>query len=129
LQRVPLVAQAPGNPPPGRPDTQPGQDAGPFAQEGNGGENAGAPGDGGMAAVAGNARRLVDTFSRSRDAWQEQAASLQQSLEAIMDFLERQAEAAAPKVDAAEIMSRLRNLEEEQQNLQSQFNNNRWGPS
>ena len=82
-----------------------------------------------MAAVAGNARRLVDTFSRSRDAWQEQAASLQQSLEAIMDFLERQAEAAAPKVDAAEIMSRLRNLEEEQQNLQSQFNNNRWGPS
>jgi hypothetical protein len=81
-----------------------------------------------MAAAAENARRLVDTLSRSRDGWPEQAASLQQSLEAIMDFLEGQAGAAAPKVDAAEIMSRLRNLEEEQQNLQSQFNNNRWGP-
>jgi hypothetical protein len=77
------------------------------------------------------ARQLIETLSQSQDAWQEQAASLQQALESIMDFLEGQAAAAAatPKVDVAEIVSRLRNLEEEQQNLRSQMSVNRWGPS
>jgi len=85
----------------------------------------------GSSVVAERARQLIETLSRSRDGWQEQAASLQQALEAIMDFLEGQAAAvaAAPKVDVAEIVSRLRNLEEEQQNLRSQMSVNRWGPS
>jgi t-SNARE complex subunit (syntaxin) len=85
----------------------------------------------GSAAVAERARHLIETLSRSRDGWQEQAASLQQALEAIMDFLEGQAAATAatPKVDVTEIVSRLRNLEEEQQNLRSQMSVNRWGPS
>jgi hypothetical protein len=93
-------------------------------------ENTGldAPSTNGTAAVADKARRIIDTLSRSRDDWQTQAAGLQQALEAMMDFLEGQA-AAAPKVDVSDIMSRLRTLEEEQQNLRSQLSVNRWGPS
>jgi hypothetical protein len=89
-----------------------------------------APGTGhGTAALAENARRLVDTLSRSRDDWQAQAADLQQALGAIMDYLENQAAANTTKSDLNEIMSRLRNLEEEQRNLSSQFNTSRWGAS
>jgi hypothetical protein len=53
---------------------------------------------------------------------------MQQALEAIMAHLESQAASATLKVDVADIMSRLRDLEEQQQSLQSQFGNNRWGP-
>lgn len=77
--------------------------------------------------LAANARRLVDTLSRSRDEWQAQAADLQQALASILTFLENQAASAAPKSDLSEIMSRLRNLEEEQRNLAGQFSTNRWG--
>jgi hypothetical protein len=123
MERVPLVDQPSRMPQPTLAEIEPRQSAGPRAQD-----EMDSPGDEGMAAVAENARRLVDTISRSRDGWQEQAAGLQQALEAIMDFLEAQATTAAPKVDVADIMSRLRNLEEEQQSLQSQFSTNRWGP-
>jgi len=124
-ERVSLADQARRKPQPQRSVIEPGQGAGSSMQEEIGLGTAGAPKDDGLAGMAENARRLVDTFSHSRDGWQEQADSVRQSLEAIMDFLERQAAAASPKVDAAEIMSRLRNLEEEQHNLQSQFNNSR----
>ena len=87
------------------------------------------PADQSIAITAENARRLADTLSLSRDAQRQQMDNLRQSLEAIMEFLERQAAEAAPKLDASEIMSRLQNIEEQQQNLQSQFNTNRWGPS
>ena len=123
-ERVPLADQTPRRPQPAPQEMEPGQGAGSREQDATA-----APEDKGMAAVAENARRLVDTLSRTRDGWQDQAASLQQALGAIMDFLEGQAANAAPKLDAAEIMSRLRNLEEEQHSLQSQFNTNRWGPS
>jgi hypothetical protein len=125
-ERLPLAEQAPVRTQQGRPKIQRRQDDGSRALDESNGESAGATDDAGMAALAGNAGRLVDTFARSRDGWQEQAAGLLQSLEAIMEFLE--GHAATPKVDAADIMSRLRNLEEEQQSLQSQFNTNRWGP-
>jgi hypothetical protein len=81
----------------------------------------------GKVTLAENARRLVNTLSRSRDEWQAQAADLQQALASIMTFLENQAASAAPKSDLAEIMSRLRNLEEEQRNLAGQLSTNRWG--
>jgi hypothetical protein len=124
MERVPLSNQAPRRPQPARSEIESGQRAGSRAQE-----DTGTPGPDGMAVATENARRLIDTLSRSRDGWQEQAAGLQQALEAIMDFLESQAATASPKVDVGEIMSRLRNLEMEQQTLQSQFNTNRWGPS
>jgi hypothetical protein len=126
-ERIPLADQAPRRPQAARPEIQPGQDAGSRALDETGDGSAASPGDEGASAAVQNAHRLVDTLSRSRDGWQEQAAGLQEALEAIMDFLEGQA-ATAPKVDVAEIMSRLRNLEEEQQSLQSQFSTNRWGP-
>ncbi len=78
-----------------------------------------------MAALAEDARRLADTLTRSRNDWQEQSAGVQQALEAIMGFLESQAANVAPNVDVAGIMSRLRDLEEQQRTLQSQFNTNR----
>ena len=77
---------------------------------------------------AADVSRLIDTLSRSRDRWQEQAAGTRQALEAIMSHLESQAANAAPKVDVAGIMSRLRDLEVQLQNLQTQFNTNRLGP-
>jgi hypothetical protein len=128
-ERVPLADQASKRPQTARAEIEPGQGAGARAQDQTDGESAGAPGTEGLGSATENARRLVDTISRSRDGWQEQAAGLQQALEAIMDFLESQAANAAPKVDVADIMNRLRNLEEEQQSLQSQFSTNRWGPS
>jgi hypothetical protein len=78
-----------------------------------------------------SARQLTDVFARSRDAWQEQAAELQRALEAIMEFLENEANAAAnaPKVDVNNILSRLQNLEEEQNNLRSQLSLTRWSPA
>jgi hypothetical protein len=82
----------------------------------------------GVAAPAWNAGRIIDTMARSRNDGREQAAETQQALEAIMAHLESQAASAAPKVDVADIMTRLRDLEEQQQNLQSQFSNNRWSP-
>jgi hypothetical protein len=84
--------------------------------------------DGGLAAMAQDARRLADTLSQSRDGGQEEAAGVRQALEAIMDYLEGQAAKAAPKADETDIMSRLRDLQEQQQSLQNQVNNNRWGP-
>jgi hypothetical protein len=96
------------------------------AQDETEGASAGARGEDGLAAA--DARRLVDTISRSRNGWQEQAAGVQQALEAMMAYLESQAASATSKVDVADIMSRLRDLEEQQQSLQSQFSNNRWGP-
>jgi hypothetical protein len=86
---------------------------------------------GGTTGMAENTRRLIDTLSQSRDGWQEQAADLHRALEAVMDFLETQAAAAtaAPKIDVAEIMNRLRNLEEEQRNLRSQISLTRWSPA
>jgi hypothetical protein len=72
--------------------------------------------------------RLVDTISRAQNVWQEQAAAGRQALEAIMSHLENQAASNTPKVDVADIMSRLRELEEQQQNLQSQMSSNRWSP-
>jgi hypothetical protein len=87
-----------------------------------------APAEGGLAAMAEEANRLVDTLSHAGGGWPEQAAGVQQALESIMAHLENQAAAAPPKLDLEGIMSRLRDLEEQQQNMQSQFNNNRWGP-
>jgi hypothetical protein len=81
-----------------------------------------------MTALAEGARRLADTLTQTRSGWPEQAAGIQQALEAIMAYLENQAAAAAPQVDTADIIKRLKDLEEEQENLQSQLNNNRWGP-
>jgi len=104
--------------------------AGPRAQESPPDESASAaptdaPGSGGLAATSEGANRLVDTLARSRNGWQEQAAGVQQTLEAIMAYLEGQAAATATKVDVDGIMSRLRDLEASQQSLQSQFNTNR----
>jgi polyhydroxyalkanoate synthesis regulator phasin len=76
-----------------------------------------------------DASRVADAISRAQSAGQEQAASMQQALEAIMAHLETQAASATLKVDVADIMSRLRDLEEQQQSIQSQFSSNRWGPS
>jgi hypothetical protein len=134
-EHVPWAGEAQGNMPPGlRAETRHGQQeySTARAQEQTGGASAGAPpagarGEDGRAAA--DARRLVDTISRSQNGWQEQAAGARQALEAIMAHLESQAASAAPKVDVADIMSRLRDLEEQQQSLQSEFSNNRWGPS
>lgn len=101
------------------PETEPDKEAGASAGDETGAES--------MAAMTESARRLADTLSRSQGGWPEQAAGLQQSLEAIMAHLESQA-AAAPRVDVAGIMNRLRDIEEGQKNLQGQLNNNRWGP-
>jgi hypothetical protein len=109
---------------PGGSEIDRGQFVGASGPNQTGGGGAGAPGYGGTAAET--VRRLVDTLTSSGNGWEEQAASLQQALAGIMEYLEGQT--AAPKADVADIMSRLRNLEEEQQSLQSQFNNNRWGP-
>jgi hypothetical protein len=97
------------------------EDAGARGQD----EPPGAPAEDGLAAMAGDAHRLVDTLSRAGGGWPEQAAGVGQALEAMMAYLEKQAATAAPKVDADGIMSRLRDLEERQQNLQSQFNASR----
>jgi hypothetical protein len=86
------------------------------------------PADDGLTAMAQGARSLVDTLSGSRPGWPEQAAAVQQALESVMAYLENQAAAAAPNLDVAGVMSRLKALEEQQQSAQSQFNNNRWGP-
>jgi hypothetical protein len=125
MESHPLAAKSSNGPEPERLEIGAAQNAEPPA------DLTGAPSATGAATMAEQARRLVDTLSTSRDGWQEQAADLQQALESIMDFLERQnaAAAAAPKVDIADIISRLRNLEEEQQNLRSQISINRWGPS
>jgi len=76
----------------------------------------------GLAAMAQGARRLVDRLADSGAGWPEPAAGMQQALEAVMAYLENQAANVAPKFDADAIMSRLRDLEEQQQALQSQFN-------
>ena len=68
---------------------------------------------------------MADTLAGSGQSWPEQAAGVQQALESIMAYLENQAATAAPKVDVAGILGRLSDLEEQQKNLQSQFNNNR----
>jgi hypothetical protein len=81
-----------------------------------------------LTATAAGASHLVDTLARTGGGWPEQAAGVQQALESIMAYLENQAATAAPTVDVAGIMSRLKDLEEQQQTLQSQFNVNRWGP-
>ncbi len=108
-----------------------GEGPGPGVQNKSGGPNAGAPPTdaigGGTFALA-DAGRLADTIARARNTSQEQAASMRQALEAIMAHLESQADGATLKVDAADIMSRLQDLEERQQSLQSQFSSNRWGP-
>jgi hypothetical protein len=113
------------------PQTGPDQDVGTQARSEAAAANAGAPpsgarGENGLAAA--DASRLADTISRAQNTSQEQAAGMQQALEAIMAHLESQAAGATLKVDVADIMSRLRDLEEQQQSLQSQFGNNRWGP-
>jgi hypothetical protein len=88
----------------------------------------------GPAAGAGGANRapdtsrLVDTLARAQGGWPAQAADLRQGVEAIMEFLENQAAAAAPGLDLSGILARLQNLEEQQKNLQSQLSVNRWGP-
>jgi hypothetical protein len=87
-----------------------------------------APANDGLAAVAESAKNIVDSLARSAGGSPEQAAGVQQALEAIMSHLENQAATAAPKVDVAGIMGRLRDLEEQQQSLQSQYNSHRWGP-
>jgi hypothetical protein len=81
-----------------------------------------APPDDGLADLAAGASRLVDTLSQSGQD------GVGQALERIMAYLENQAAMPAPKVDLAGIMSRLKDLEDQQQTLQSQYNNNRWGP-
>jgi hypothetical protein len=85
----------------------------------------GAPAGNGLAAMAEGARGLAQTLAGSAHDWQEQADSVQQALEGIMAYLENQAATAPPKVDVAGILNRLKDLEEQQQNLQSQFNNSR----
>jgi hypothetical protein len=113
--------------PPVGPGIQPGQDARAGAQKEPfdstpPASRPSAPVENGWPAVAREAQRLVDTVARSGGGWAEQAADAQQALEAIMSFLENQAASAAPKVDVAGILGRLRNLEDQQQELQSQFN-------
>jgi hypothetical protein len=98
-----------------------------LTQDNEGGTRMDARGDDGPATTL-DASRLVDAISRSENGWREQAAEAQQVLDAIMGHLESQAASATPKVDVADIMSRLQNLEEQQQSLQSQFSNNRWSP-
>ena len=88
----------------------------------------GAPADDGLVEMAQGARSLTDTLSRSGQSWPEQADGVKQALEGVMAYLENQAANAAPKVDVAGIMSRLRDLEVQLQNLQTQFNTNRLGP-
>jgi hypothetical protein len=85
----------------------------------------GATAGGGLVEMAQDARRMADTLAGSGQSWPEQAAGVQQALESIMAYLENQAATAAPKVDVAGILGRLSDLEEQQKNLQSQFNNNR----
>jgi hypothetical protein len=75
------------------------------------------------AGMAESARGLVDTLARAGRGWPEQAAGLQQALEAVMAYLENQA--AAPRADVGGIMSRLSALEEQQRALQGQVNVNR----
>jgi hypothetical protein len=82
-----------------------------------------APADNGPAAMAESARSLVDTLARAGRGWPEQAAGLQQALEAVMAYLENQA--AAPMADVSGTISRLSALEEQQRTLQSQINTNR----
>jgi len=86
------------------------------------------PGAGGQGTTSAGVSRLIDTLTHSRNGWQEQAADLSRALEAIMVFLENQATTTAPSVDISGIMDRLKDLEEQQQRLQSQLNTNRWGP-
>jgi hypothetical protein len=112
--------------------TGPDQDASARAQIESGGAGvgvlpSGAQRDAGPSAM--DASRVADAISRAQNAGQEQATSMQQALEAVMAHLESQAASATLKVDVADIMSRLRDLEEQQQSMQSQFSSNRWGPS
>jgi hypothetical protein len=112
--------------------TGPDQDDGARAQSEPGGAIVGALPSGAQrnaSPSAMDASRVADAISRAQSAGQEQAASMQQALEAIMAHLETQAASATLKVDVADIMSRLRDLEEQQQSIQRQFSSNRWGPS
>jgi hypothetical protein len=118
------------NGPPAQGEIQADQGAGASAQESPSGETAPAPPAGTseagrLAARALEASRLVDTLARSRAGWQEHAAGMQQALEAVTAYLESQAATAAPKLEVEAIMSRLKDLEERQQALQTQFNTNR----
>jgi hypothetical protein len=118
-QRRDAAATLPLPQPPGtatRSELQPPQEAGPRPV---------LPAHGGLAETAENARSLVDTLSQSAGGWPEQAAGVQQALESIMAYLENQAATPAPKVDVAGIIRRLRDLEEQQQSMQSQINVNR----
>jgi len=99
--------------------------AGPPSGGGTPGPQRGGSADGGSANLAEGARGLVEALSRSGHDWQEQSANVQQALEGIMAYLENQAATAPPKVDVAGILNRLKDLEEQQQNMQSQFNTSR----
>jgi hypothetical protein len=150
VKETPQASGLPGSPPPPAPTAQtspmpeqrsrssrtatlappPTPQADPHAQDEPSGDRApapqpGAPPDDGLVEMAQGARSLADTLSRSGQSWPEQAAGVQQALEGVMTYLENQAATAAPKVDLDGILSRLKDLEEQQQNMQSQFNNNR----
>jgi hypothetical protein len=103
------------------------RDAAATPPSGGGAEapQSGAPAHDGLAKMAEGAGGLADALSRSGRDWPEQADRVQQALEGIMAYLENQAATAPPKVDAAAILNRLKDLEEQQQNMQSQFNNSR----
>jgi hypothetical protein len=75
--------------------------------------------------LASDARRLVDGLSSSRNSWEQSLADLRQAVDAIMEYLENQAATALPATDLSDILERLKQLEEEQKNLQSRFNNSR----
>jgi hypothetical protein len=114
------------------PRTRPTQDAAARAQSESGSASAGGLPTGAQrdaSPSAMDANRVADTISRAQNAGHEQAASMQQALEAIMSHLESQTASVTSKVDVADITSRLRDLEEQQQSMQSQFSSNRWGPS
>jgi hypothetical protein len=78
-----------------------------------------------MPAFADPSNDIFDKLAQAAGAWQEQAEASRRALDAIMDYLENQP--LPPKVDLDGILSRLRGLEERQQNPQSQVNNSRWG--
>jgi hypothetical protein len=72
--------------------------------------------------LAGDTRRLLDRLSRSQNGWRDPLTDLRQAVDAIMEYLENQAAASPPPVDVSDILSRLKNLEVEQKNLQTRLN-------
>lgn len=69
--------------------------------------------------------RLVEALSRSHNSAHEQIATMHQALEAILAFLESQSANLPPKVDLADILGRLKDLEEQNRALQGQFSASR----